>query len=201
MSKKIILIGAGGQGKVTADLARKCGYEVIGFLDDHPPAKEVLGFPVLGKISEAEEYKNECAFIISIGSNLTRKNIAEKLTVQWATLIHPTAQIGLEVEIAEGTAVLANAVINSSAKIGKHCIINSGAVVEHDNRLEAYVHLSPHATLCGTVKIGSHTQVGAGAVIKNNTSVCGGCVIGAGAVVTKNITESGTYIGVPAGRV
>ena len=96
---------------------------------------------------------------------------------------------------------MANAVINASADIGKHCIINTGAVIEHDNVIEDYVHVSPHATLCGTVHVGKLTHIGAGAVIRNNRHVAADCTIGAGGVVVKDINESGTYIGVPVGRI
>ena len=88
-----------------------------------------------------------------------------------------------------------NAVINAGAKIGEHCIINTGAIVEHDNILENYVHISVGAKLAGTVHVGRATWIGIGASVSNNLSIC------AGAVVVKDITESGTYIGVPARRM
>ena len=93
------------------------------------------------------------------------------------------------------------AVINAGAVVGKHCIINTGAVVEHDNSLEDYVHISPNAALGGTVRIGEGTHVGIGACVRNNIRICGGYIIGAGAAVVKNITEPGTYVGVPAGKI
>jgi UDP-3-O-[3-hydroxymyristoyl] glucosamine N-acyltransferase len=93
---------------------------------------------------------------------------------------------------------MAGAVVNPSARIGRHCIVNSGAVVEHDNVIGDYVHFSPKAASGGTVTVGALTHVGIGAVIRNNLSVASCCVIGAGAAVVKDITEPGTYIGVPA---
>ena len=75
--------------------------------------------------------------------------------------------------------------------------MNTGAIIEHDNIIENYVHVSPNATLCGTVKIGECTHIGANATVKNNTEICNKCIIGAGALVVKNINESGTYVGVP----
>ena len=94
-----------------------------------------------------------------------------------------------------------NAVINAGAKIGEHCIINTGAIVEHDNILENYVHISVGAKLAGTAHVGIATWIGIGASVSNNLSICENCMIGAGAVVVKDITESGTYIGVPARRM
>lgn len=201
MSKKLVIIGASGHGKVIADIALKNGYEIVGFLDDNDAIKEIAGFPLLGRVSDVIKYASECAFFIAIGNNRIREMIAETYAVNWAMLIHPTAVIGIDVQIEPGTVVMANAVINPSARIGKHCIINTGAVVEHDNLLQDYVHVSPNATLAGTVHIGKRVHVGVGACVKNNTAITDDVTVGAGAAVVKDITEAGVYVGVPARRM
>lgn len=203
MFKQVVIIGAGGHAKVIADIIEKSGDKVYGFLDDSKEiGKEVIAeYKILGKIEECihlQEANKQLYFIIAIGNNETRKAIYEKYKLNYYVAIHPTAVIGMQVHIEEGTAVMANACINSNAVIGKNCIINTGAIIEHDNIIEDYVHVSPNATLCGTVKIGALTHIGAGAIIKNNVNVIGNCVIGAGAVVVRNIEENGTYVGVPA---
>ena len=91
--------------------------------------------------------------------------------------------------------------MNPETCIGKGCIINTSASVDHDCMLEDYVYISVGAHLAGAVSVGEHTWVGAGAVVKNNIDICSNCMIGAGAVVVKKITEAGTYIGIPAARV
>ena len=93
---------------------------------------------------------------------------------------------------------MANAVINSGTYIGRHCIINSASVVEHDNYISDFVHISVGAKVAGTVDIGARTWGGIGACINNNLSICSDCMIGAGTVVVKNIEKSGAYMGVPA---
>ena len=98
----------------------------------------------------------------------------------------------------EAAVLLPKKQVPAGAKIGEHCIINTGAIVEHDNILENYVHISVGAKLAGTVHVGRATWIGIGASVSNNLSICENCMIGAGAVVVKDITESGTYIGVPA---
>lgn len=203
MYKKVVIIGAGGHAKVIADIIQKSQDILLGFLDDNleKGKKVVCDYKVLGKLEDClklKEKNNEIQFIIAIGSNLIRKKIAEKYKLNYYTAIHPSAQIGLEVKIKEGTVVMANACINSCAKIGKHSIINTGAIIEHDNIIENFVHISPQAALAGTVKVGENTHVGIGAIIKNNTGICSNCTIGAGAVVVKDIIEEGTYVGVPA---
>lgn len=201
VSDKVILVGAGGHAKVIADIVLKSGDQLLGFLDDDPAKTVVLGYPVLGRIEEWEKFSKEAKFLLAVGNNPLRESLAAKLQVDWYTAIHPSAQIGMDVVIGEGTAVMANAVINPRARIGKHCIVNTAAVVEHDNRIEDYVHVSVGARLGGTVQIGKASWIGIGAVVNNNLSICSGCLVGAGGVVVKDLFEPGTYVGVPVRRV
>lgn len=205
MHKKLIIIGAGGHGKVVADIALKLQkYDEIAFLDDNGNVKECMGFSVIGKNSDAEQYIDNADFIVAIGNAKIRKRVTEQLMKQGVnitTLIHPAAVIGSEVTIGEGTVVMAGAVINSDSTIGKGCIINTCASVDHDCQLGDYVHVSVGAHVCGTIEIGQSTWIGAGATVKNNVNICGECMIGAGAVVVKNIEEAGTYVGVLARRI
>ena len=202
MSKSVVIIGASGHGKVIADIVLKSGDKVIGFLDDGiEKGKLIVGFEVLGKISDYKNY-SDCEFVIAIGNPYIREKIADVLNVKWYTAIHPTAVISsLDVEIGEGTVVMANAVINSCAKIGRHCIINTGAIVEHDNILSDYVHLSPNVALAGMVSVGKSTHIGTGACTKQVVNIVSNCIIGAGSVIVRDINESGTYIGVPARKI
>ena len=201
MNNRLIIIGAGGHGKVIADNALKNGYFNINFVDDHATGT-CMGFPIIGTSDEIDPLNDgKTDFIIGVGSNEIRKRIAETYNVNWVSLIHPSAQIGTEVTIGKGTVVMAGAVINVCSAVGSHCIINSGAIVEHDNVLGDYVHISPRAALGGTVWVGDLTHIGIGAVVKNNIAVCDHCVIGAGAVVVKEIKDSGTYVGVPSREI
>lgn len=203
MSKKVVIIGAGGHAKVIADIIEKSGDIVYGFLDDNKEIGETIikTYKVLGKVSECKYLQSdikELYFVIAIGNNYIRKDIYERYTLNYYTAIHPSCNLGIDVKIKEGTVIMPNVCINTSSKIGKNCIINTGAIIEHDNEIQDYVHISPNVTICGTVKIGSFTHIGAGAVVKNNLSITDNCTIGAGAVVVKNIEEKGTYVGVPA---
>lgn len=200
--KKVIIIGASGHAKVIADIVIKNGDELVGFVDDNTELPDkIVGYPYLGVIDKCCEYSDSCYFVMGIGTNSIRKRITERMDVNWYSAIHPSAQIAIDTHIGEGTVVMANAVINTSAVIGKHCIINTGSVIEHDNVLGDYVHVSPHASLCGTVFVGDMTHIGAGATVKNNISICADVIVGAGGVVVKDISESGTYIGVPVKRI
>ena len=202
MCKNVVIIGAGGHAKVIADIVRKSGDNLLGFLDDTKEAgTEFFDGFILGNTDTVAEY-SDAEFIIGIGSNGIRKKISQKIgDVPFYTAIHPTAVIGEGVTLGEGSCVMANAVINPGATVGKHVIVNTASVVEHDNVISDYVHICPAAALAGTVSVGEATQLGIGAKVKNNTDICAGVIVGAGAVVVKNIAEEGTYVGIPARKV
>ena len=199
MRRQVIIVGAGGHAKVVADILRASGDDVVGFLDDKDPS-ELPGFSILGKVSEINRFSERYDFASGIGHNRTRQRITDAYPVNWLTVIHPSTIIAPDVQIDAGTVVMANAVVNTGSRIGRGVIINTAATVDHDCVLEDYVHISPGAHLAGTVVIGTRTWVGIGGIISNNISICGDCMIGAGAVVVRNISETGTYTGVPAKR-
>ena len=201
MCNRLVIIGAGGHGKVIADIALKRGYTDIVFADDNAGGL-CMGFPIICKSTDVQKLNDgQTDFVIGIGNNGVRKRIAEQHKINWVTLVHPSAQIGVNVKIGLGTVVMAGAIINSCATVGSHCVINTGAVVEHDNTLEDYVHISPRAALGGTVRVGEGAHIGIGAIVKNNIEICGKCTIGAGAVVIGNLAQVGTYIGIPARKI
>lgn len=195
MPEQVVIIGAGGHGKVVADIVTAAGDTVVGFLDDVVDKKNVLG-----AVCSAGNYP-DCRFVIAIGNNAVRKQIAQAQNLPWYTAIHPSAVISPSAIIGEGSVVMPGVVVNADAKVGCHCILNTGAIVEHENWIEDYVHLSPRAALGGNVIVGERTHIGIGACVKNNTAVCGGCVIGAGAAVVNDVEEPGVYTGVPARRL
>ena len=195
----VIIIGAGGHARVIADIVLRQGDRLLGFLDDNPDAK---GIPVLGKIADCHLWPH-ARFLIGIGNSQVRQKLATTLQgVTFHTAIHPSATISpLGTTIGPGTVIMANAVINPGTTVGCHCIVNTGSIVEHDNTIGDYVHISVAAKTAGTVTIGNHTWVGIGATVSNNRTICSDCMIGAGAVVVKDITQPGTYVGVPARRL
>lgn len=198
--KKLVIIGAGGHGKVAADIAVKNGYEELLFLDDDEAVKTCGRYPVIGKGNMIGEIGGDV--FVAIGNPAVRQAIQggigeERLTI----LIHPDAVIAEDVVIERGTIVMAGAVINPGSRIGRGCIINTCTSVDHDCRLGEYVHVAVGAHVAGNVEIGNGTWIGAGATVSNDLRICGGCIIGAGAAVVKNIEESGTYVGVPAKRI
>jgi sugar O-acyltransferase (sialic acid O-acetyltransferase NeuD family) len=205
MRNKLLIIGASGHGKVVADVAKKMNkWNSIEFLDDDENIETSLGLKVIGKSIEVNKYLLDYDIFVGIGNNEIRKKIQENLEAEGAKipiLIHPNSVIGELVELSLGTVVMAGVVINCCTRIGKGCIINTGATIDHDNLVGDYVHISPGAHLAGTVSVGNRTWLGIGAVISNNVKITSKCTVGAGSVVIKDITEAGTYLGIPARRV
>lgn len=205
MKNKLLIIGASGHGKVVADIALKMNkWASIAFLDDDVSIKSSMGIEVIGKSDKALTNIQEYDIFVGIGNNSIREKIQKKLEAEGASipvLIHPSAVIGEKVELDSGTVVMAGAVINCCTRIGKGCIINTGATVDHDNIIEDFVHISPGSHLAGTVKVEHGTWLGIGSIVSNNVNITSGCEVGAGALVLKDITEPGTYVGVPVRRV
>ena len=194
--KEVVIIGAGGHGRVVAEIVRANNDVVVGFLDD-----DAKGDMILGKVSDCIKFAGKY-FIIGIGNNYVRKKISETFPdLNWYTAIHPTAVVSETAKIQEGTVVGANAVINTDSVIGKHSIINTAVVIEHDNTIGDFCHISPNATLCGTVTVGECTHIGAGATVKNNISIGKNITVGIGAAVVKNISDEGIYTGVPTRKI
>lgn len=203
MNKKIVIIGAGGHGKVVANIAKLNRYEEILFLDDGDNKKINGLYPVVGTTSETANYR-DYDFIVAIGNNQVRNKITTSLiynSYKVVTLIHPTAVIDETATIGIGSVVMANAVINAYAKLGKGCIVNTAATIDHDDVLEDYVHICPGAHIAGTTTIGYESWVGIGSSVINNITIVPKCMIGAGTVVVKSLLETGTYVGVPARRI
>lgn len=202
--KKLIIIGAGGHGRVVADIAQKLNiYDSISFLDDGD-VKESMGIPVIDKVQAAREYIETSDIFVAIGNSKVRHEIMEKLLALGAnipTLIHPSSIIGSSVEIGVGSVVMAGTVINPCAKLGKGVILNTGSSIDHDCVIGDYCHIAVGVCVAGTVTLGDNVWLGAGATVKNNVTICADCTIGAGAVVVKDVSESGTYIGVPAKKL
>lgn len=200
--KKLIIIGAGGHGKVVADIAKLTGYDEICFLADGCEVSEVMGYRVLGGTELIPELDGD--FFVGIGNAQTRKKFMqqlEKAHKNIAVLVHPNATVADSCVLGAGTVVMAGAVINPDSKIGKGSIINTCASVDHDNILGDFVHVSVGAHLAGAVTVGNDAWIGVGAAVNNCISITSGCMIGSGAVVVRDITESGTYVGVPARKI
>ncbi len=189
----INLFGASGHAKVIMDIIKAQGNDVGCLYDDSPHCKEIHGC----KVYKATDEEIGGLLIISIGSNIIRRIISERYDLKYATAIHPYAIVSQSATIEEGSVVMQGAIIQSDTKIGRHCIINTGASVDHECWIEDFVHISPHATLCGNVHIGEGSWIGAGAIVIPGIKIGRWCTIGAGSVVLRDIPDGSVAYGNP----
>lgn len=201
--KKVIIIGSGGHSKVVIDiLLRDKKLEIVGILDDNYEKleyKQILGIDILGSTKLIQDFGNDYSYIIAIGDNKIRRDIFKKYSsLKYITAIHPSAIIGENVELGEGTVIMPRAVINSYSKIGAHCILNSGSIVEHDSKIENFVHISPSVTVCGGVTIQKRAWIGAGSIVIQGITIGENSIVGAGSLVISNIDKFSKVVGRPA---
>lgn len=201
--KSIAIIGAGGHGKVSAEIAFLNDYDVIDFYDDsYTVPTKVGGWKLCGNINDLFNVyaKYDCLFI-AIGNNQIRAYIYEKfavLNVQFAKLIHPRACVSRFSNIGSGSIVMANVVVNPETTISKGCILNTSSSIDHDCFLEPFVHICPGANLAGNIVIGQKSWIGIGSNIIQNIKIGKNTLIGAGSTVTSNLTSNIVAYGTPA---
>ena len=202
--ESLLIFGAGGQGKVIADIAaQQRGMHKVSFLDDRfPSINQLNDWPILGKFGEAHNFLNQHShFIVGIGNNTMRLDIITKYSqsgFNCAIISHPQSYISQSSFIGIGTVVFAQAVVGPDSKIGNGCIINTGATVDHDCLISDGVHLCPGVKLAGEVQIGKNSTIGIGSSIINKVSIGNNVIVGAGSVVTTSIGDNLTIAGAPA---
>lgn len=193
----MILFGASGHAKVVLDILFLNGKQVELILDDNPTTSYIFNIPV--KQSDVD-YHEDASVIVSIGNNFFRKKVVDSHHFIYEKAIHPSAIISEFSSIGIGTVVMAGVIINASAKVGNHCILNTCSTIDHDCFLEDFVHISPNASLAGNVHIGEGTQIGIGAVVIQGIRIGKWCIIGAGAVIIKDVPDYAVVVGNP-GRI
>ena len=192
----MIIYGAGGHGKVVYDSLISQGVKLVGVIDDNPSINSFLGLLVINSYSP-DEFVNE-KLIISIGSNKIRYELSHLVKHKFGTTVHDTAFLAEGVNTNDGAMILAKSVIQPEVQIGKHSIINTGAIVEHDCLLGDFTHIGPGAVVCGGVRIGIGTFIGANATILPGISIGDWVTIGAGSVVLKDVMDHTELVGNPA---
>jgi sugar O-acyltransferase (sialic acid O-acetyltransferase NeuD family) len=210
-AERLLVWGAGGHGKVVADLVRALGHEVVGFVDADPDKLDRVAEPGGARVVLAEEELRRLlgdgaelpdgatAVVPAMGTNRTRLAALDVLGHRVAPgLVHPAATVSPSAELGPGTVVFAGAVVNAGARIGRGVIVNTGAVVEHDCQVGDAAHISPGAVLAGGVTIGPRGWVGAGAVVIEGRRIGSDVTVGAGAVVLRDVPDGQTVVGVPA---
>jgi len=188
---KLYIYGASGHGLVVNDIATLCGYNEIIYIDDGDNT-----YPTFDSL----EKDLSIPLIFGIGSNRIRAKLFKKVESHGfsiISLIHPSATVAKDVIIKRGTVVMANVVINASSSIGEGVILNTSSVVEHENCIADFVHISPNVALAGNVTINTNTHIGIGSSVIQSITIGKNSIIGAGSIVLKDIPSSVVAYGNP----
>ncbi len=186
----MFLYGAGGHAKVIMDILKAEGKLVEALIDDNEGLDELMGVKVLHNVN-----CEISPLIVSIGNNRIRRSIAEKVDAVFGMAVHPSAIVSGSARIDVGTVVMQGVIIQACVQIGSHCIINTGASIDHECVIDDFVHISPRVTLCGNVHVGEGTWIGAGTVVIPGVKIGKWTVIGAGSVVDKDIPDGVLALG------
>ena len=204
--KKIAIIGAGGFGREVLMLIEQINqvnkqFEFIGFFDDNLKKGAIINnYPVLGKIEDINSINYDLGVVFAIGSPLIKKQIYLQINNQhifYPILIHPNVQIGNFVSIGEGSIITAGVIITSNISIGKHVILNLQSTVGHDAKIGDFCSFMPSVNISGEVIIKDLVYIGTGAIIINQKNIGTSAIIGAGAVIIKDVPDGATVVGNP----
>lgn len=207
MSKgRILLLAAGGHGSVVLDSLLAAGIRIDGIIDPKKTiGSTVFGAPVLGGDNWLDQTNSEDFLLVNgIGAN-PFKNLRSYFFKKWKRLgfnflsvKHPSADVGRETLLSEGSQIMAGSVLQCRVEIGDNAVINTRASVDHDCTIGAHVFIGPGAILCGDVCIGENAFIGAGAVILPGVTVGNNAVIAAGSVVKRDVPNGEFVAGNPA---
>ena len=205
---KIILWGGTGQAKVVRPIIERNNARVVAVFDDTPGlASPFPDVPIyLGATFEqwvAEHGAHDVGFCIAIGNphGRVRLRLHDKLVTAGllpTTIAHHTACIETNAVIGEGSQLMAGAFVGAEARIGRQCIINSNASVDHEDVLEDGVEVAPGATLCGLVHVEINGWICAGATVLPRIRIGADAIVGAGSVVNRHVEAGTVVVGVPA---
>ncbi|MBC7088481.1 MAG: acetyltransferase [Tissierellales bacterium] len=209
MSRKILLLGAGGHCKSVIDTLNSIGsFEDIGVVEKDKLVdssfENIAGYD--DDLSDLYNAGYEYAFVTlgSIGNPKNRINLLNKIMnigFKIPNIIDPSAIVSNNIVMGYGNFIGKRAVINTGTIIGNGVIVNTGSIVEHDCKLENFVHLAPGSILCGNVTISENSHIGAGTVVKQNIMVGSNTIIGVGSVIINNISSNVIAYGNPCKEV
>ena len=199
----LLILGAGGHGRVVADAALAAGQWSRVFACDRDPARshgDLLPGVMLMPLAQAMAVG--VPVHVAIGKPAHRERECDALQAgRLATVVHPSATVSRNATLAEGCFIAAQAVVAPGASLGRSVIVNHGAVVDHDVQVGDFAHIAPRAALGGGVCVGRRVLIGAGASVLPGIRIADDVVVGAGAVIIEHLDLPGVYAGVPARRL
>lgn len=201
MSNSVVLVGGFSE---IIELCKDSDFESIFVIDKIDVG---LDTTYLGSDQEffvkSERYNSQ-PFIITPDNPKARKDIFReysRFTSRFINLISKNAKISSSSQIGIGNVIQYGVYISANVRIGDFVKLNVNACVMHDSQIGSFSTIAPCSTILGRVRIGENCYIGSMATVLPEIIICDNVTIGAGAVVTKNIFESGVYVGVPAKKI
>lgn len=184
----LLIIGAGGHGKVVAEAAElENKYDEIAFLDDNNEVDKIYDFSIIGKVKDYKIFKNKYKYaFVAIGNNEVRLKLIDELLKEGfivPVIIHPRATVSKYSKIELGTVALSGSIVNVNCSIGKGCILNINSTLDHDSNLGDGVHISSGSVIRSMVNIGKLSTIRAGACITQGKIIEKNTIINAGIVI------------------
>ena len=202
------IVGAGGHGAVVADAAQQCArwHELLFFDDRWPAEKLARGLPIGGDLKNlfgriASGGGESVELVVAIGNNSRRLELSDAIVqagARLATVIHPHTAVSPSASVGAGSVVLAGAVLNPGAEVGRACIVNTRASVDHDCRIGAGVHICPGVTLAGNVSVDDLAWIGVGSCAIEGVIIGRSAMVAAGATVIAEVASEARVAGCPA---
>jgi len=207
--QKVVILGAGGLARETALVFDHCNqvnpkWEVLGYVDEDPDhhGKVLSGRPVLGDFKWFEQVdRSSVRVITAVGSPVVRKklvNRAKEKGLAFCSVVHPNVIMSRFIEMGEGVVITAGNILTVDIRLGNYVFLNLDCTVGHDTIIEAYCNVAPGAHISGNVYMGEGVDLGTGAVVLQGKRIGAWSIIGAGAVVTTDVPERVTAVGIPA---
>ena len=204
----LVLYGSGGLAREIHEMVLdlnddKPAWNLLGFLDDDPNrvGVEIHDLPVLGGTDWLSGHPS-VRVVVAVGGTAAKRRMAQRVEEVsgnvFATLIHPLARIGRRVEVGSGSVVCAGTVVTTDIRIGRHVVLNLNCTVGHDAVLEDYVTVAPTVNVSGNVNVGQGCDLGTGSTIIQGMNIGPWTIVGAGAVVVKDLPANVTAVGSPA---
>ncbi len=201
----IIIIGAGGHSKILIDILEENNeFKIVGLLDDNKitHGRYVLDYKILGNVESINNYDpKNTRFVLSIGNNQVRRKLFNKITSLGyvpENVISKNAIISKYAKLGNGLVINAGVNIHPDVNIQDNVIIGMNATISHDTVVENDVHISPGVHLTGSVYVETGSDIGTGTVVIPSVRIGRDSIIGAGAVVTKDIESYSVAVGTPA---
>ena len=162
--KNLLILGAGGFGRMIKETALALGYEEVLFLDDTAKDDDVIG-----RCCDYHLYHRDYSVAVAaFGNNKTRLFWTQKLLeeeYEVPAIVHPSAIVSPSVRLEPGCFVMQRAVVNMNTTIKMAALINSGAVVDHDSIVEEGAHVGLGSVVKAHCVIEPGRKVEAGEVI------------------------------------